>query len=347
VLHYVVSKKWCFLGEIFMKKLLFFFSILHLQPLSASWNTIYAHGIVDDQTQMQRFGDAISTPKATAVEFCDAHNATTWDLKSCIGSLASKALKKPINLANMNMGQGDDIIRLRKAIENAPKNDQISLFGSSRGAATIINTVAENNPTTVQALVLDATPCDIPAIIKPLLAKFIINPNYSNPIFRFFFSAYPKDSIPPIQAIKQIKNKNLPILLIHSKTDQKVPVHNSYKMYQEFQRQGFTNVHLVILPDGKHGYPLQDEKIKPLYLQAVHSFYKKYNLPYNATWTNQNFDFDASRPSMQEMQDAIMAHETKIIQTYQSRAGKRNFVISAITVALMIEVLRRNYKDKF
>ncbi len=279
-----------------MKKLLFLYLFFFLQGLSADWHTVYAHGIVDNQTQMQRFIDAISTPNATALAFCDAQKATNWGINGCLGSLCQTILGKNINRANMHMGQGDDIEKLHQKLTAIPTDENIILYGCSRGAATIINTLAEHNSPNVQAVVLDATPASMPDTIKPLLANFGINPDYASTIFTMLFPCYPKDSQTPLQAIKNITNKNLPILLIHSATDKKVPVHHSLQLYQEFLNRGFTNVALVILPEGNHSYILQNENMKPLYLQAVHSFYKKYNLPYNSAWAQKDFDQIKYRP---------------------------------------------------
>lgn len=149
------------------------------------------------------------------------------------------------------------------------------------------------------------------------------------------FPAYPKNSQPPIQAIKNIQNKKLPILLIHSATDQKVPVVHSYQLYQEFKQQGFENVELVILPEGRHGYILQDEKIKPLYLQAVHNFYKKYQLPYDTTWTQQEFDWTKYDPS--NLQNFIKFYEKNIEKKYQKFRTNTVIMITTIFIFFVIK----------
>lgn len=321
-----------------MKKLLFLCLFLHLQALSAHWHTIYAHGIVDDQTQMNRFLQAISTPKTTAVQFSDTKNPTDWSFQSCIGSIISKILGKPVNPSNMHMGQNDDILKLIKTIKSAPSDNNLILFGCSRGAATILNTLAQHNPQNVKALVLDATPADMPATIKPLLAQIGINPDYSNTIFSFIFSAYQKNSMTTLQAISKITNKNLPILLLHSQTDAKIPVQHSYQLYQEFIRQGFCNVELIIVPEGNHSFLLQNEKVKPLYLQAVHHFYKKYNLPYDAAWTQEKFDWTKYRPY--NIARHIECYEKNIQKMYRKTIIKYTTVLTIaaiITAALLLE----------
>lgn len=325
-----------------MKKALIIFSLIHLQQISANWHTLYAHGIVSNPNQMQHFIEAISTKQKTAVQFCDAIPATDWDLNGCIYSLVSLILGKKVNREKMCMGQGADIETLYNAVEELPPDEKIILYGYSRGGAAVINYLAQHNPKNIAALVLDAAPSDIPASIAPTLAKCGINPKYALTVFCKIFPAYSKNSIPPVQAIKQIQNKNLPILMLHSKTDQKVVVQNAYKLYQEFKAQGFTNVHLVILSDGRHSFLLQHETAKSRYLQAIHTFYKKYNLPHNATWTWQSFDLDSHTPDMQEMQTSIHEYETEIVQTYRA-ATKRNTLVATITTTIVAVILMEKY----
>ena len=323
-----------------MKKLLTCLAFLHLQPLSANWHTIYAHGIVDGSAQAQRFLEAFSTPAHTALEFPDALPATDWYLNGCLYSITKKILGKSVNRSKMYMGQGEDIATLHNAVAALPQDAQIVLYGCSRGAATIINYLAKHNPANVCALVLDATPCDMPATIAPVLAQLGIHPKHAQTIFNTIFPAYPKDSITPIQAIKNISNKNLPILMLHAHTDQRVAMQNSYKLYQEFKHQGFTNVHLFILPEGKHSFLLQDEKMRPVYLKAVHNFYKTYGLPHDAQWIQQGFNFDQHQTDVQAV---IEQFEQKIQNTYQT-AIKRNAVIGATTICLILAAIIKKYE---
>lgn len=325
-----------------MKKFLLLFSLIHLQQISASWHTIYAHGIVDGPSQMQRFASAINTETSISVQFIDSLAAQNWDLNGCIGSITSTLLGKNVNRENMHMGQGADIATLQETVLKSSSNKNLILYGCSRGAAAIINYLAEHNPSNLKAIVLDATPADIPETIAITLAQFGINPTKALDIFCKIFPAYQKDSIPPIHAIKNIKNKNLPILLIHSRTDQRVHVQNSYKLYQEFKAQGFLNVHLVVLPDGQHSFALQNDLVKPLYLKSVNQFYKKYNLPYDLNWIDTNFDMNQLMPSTQEMQFMIDDYARKIIDAYEF-AVQKNIIISTVTIIMIMEILRRKY----
>jgi pimeloyl-ACP methyl ester carboxylesterase len=327
-----------------MKKLLLLLSLTQLQQMHANWHTIYAHGIVDGPNQMQRFESAINTNTITAAKFIDSLPAQNWDLNGCIGSITSALIGKNVNRVNMHMGQGADIATLYETILNVTPEQNLILYGCSRGSATIINYLALHNPSNLKAIVLDATPANIPETIAITLAQFGINPTQALDVFCKIFPAYQKTSIPPIHAIKNIKNKNLPILLIHSQTDQRVHVQNAYQLYQEFKAQGFLNVHLVILPDGQHSFLLQNDSIKALYLKSVNQFYKKYNLPYDLNWIDTNFDMNQLMPSSQEMQLVVDDYAKKIIDTYKFSV-LRNTVISTIMIIMIMEILIQKYLE--
>ena len=334
------------------------FIILNLicaQTALADWQTIFAHGIVDGPTQINRFTDAIATSNQKSVQFPDATAATDWGLNGCIGSITSTLLGKTVNRSAMYMGQGPDIAAIHANLQEGRPDasldprfheddtEKLILYGCSRGAAAIVNYVAQHNPDNLKALVLDATPADIPANIRMTLASLGINPNHANSMFKIMFPAYPADAVPPIQAIKQIKNKQLPILLIHSQTDQRVDHINSYKLYLEFIRQGFSNVHLAIMPSGRHSFLLQDETIKPMYLQVVHSFYKKYDVPYDATWTKTELNLQDFQPTTATMLQAINEHEEKIQDKYQ-QACKRNMLVATLITAAIIAALIQKFR---
>lgn len=168
-----------------MKKLLFLCFLLHLQPAIADWHTIFAHGIIDGPSQMDRFTEAICTP-ASAVEFTDAQQVTDWSINRCIASACTAFLGIQVNRCNMYMGQGDDIARLHKKL-TGNQHDQIILYGCSRGAATIINTLAQQNTPNIAALVLDATPADMPATIIQFWQNLVFILAMLQPFFKCCF----------------------------------------------------------------------------------------------------------------------------------------------------------------
>lgn len=250
---------------------------LHTQPTTI----IYCHGIVDNASQAQRFATAFpSDSNLIAVNFADSIPATGYNLNALIGYVASLA-GKTVNRNKMFMGQADDLNVIGKALKSCRPTTPVIAYGCSRGAAAWLTYIGKYNPENIKALILDACPADMVQGLDPQLAKLGIPLTMDTSIFQTLFPAYPHNAISPLQAIKTIKNKNLPILLIHSKTDRRVAWINSLMLYQAFKDNGFTNVHLCIVPDGNHSFILQNSDQAAHYLQAVHSFYNRYNIAHN------------------------------------------------------------------
>ncbi|MCX5923151.1 MAG: prolyl oligopeptidase family serine peptidase [Candidatus Dependentiae bacterium] len=274
-----------------MKKLLTF--IIFMISSQAIWpeqiKTIFAHGIVDGPSQINRFDQAIATKEKYSVSFLDATDATGFGLNYGIFML-TKLFGKHVNRSKMYMAQGPDINSLHKFIDAQSKpGNGIILYGCSRGSATILNYLKKHDHQEIKALVLDACPASMHEAIQPTLIKYGINPSRALSVFTTLFPKYPTvNPITPLDSIKNIKNKNLPILLIHSLDDTVVPFEHGLMLYQEFIENGFKNVHFISIPSGKHSFLLQGKNSKKPYLQAVHSFYKKYNLPFNELFATTN-----------------------------------------------------------
>jgi len=284
--------------------------------LPSTWHTVFAHGIVDGPTQIHRFEDAIGTTTKSALSFPDAKPATGFGFNYGISKI-TYLLGKHVNRNRMYMAQGNDIKAMNHFIEQTAlqesSNKNFILYGCSRGAATVINYMAKHNPENVQALVLDACPASMHEAIQPTLIKFGINPSRAHAIFSTLFPKYPKrNPINPFNSIKDIKNKNLPILLIHSADDSVVPYEHSLMLYREFIDQGFTNVHILTIASGRHSYLLQNKQVKPQYLQAVHSFYKKYNMPYHEALAKIDISSLAIKKDI--VSKKILAYQNFILQ---------------------------------
>ena len=250
------------------------------------YKTIFAHGIVDGPSQMHRFLPAIATQEKIAVMFPDAQIADDVDFNTILSKLVGLFSDKNINRNNMYMAQKEDIETLKKlinlSIAQPPKNNtKIILYGCSRGAATIINYMAQYNQSDIAALMLDASPASMHEAIQPQLIRMGLNPARALSLFTWLFPNYPEHPLTPLESIKTIHNKDSPILLIHSLDDEIVPYPHALMLYQEFKNQGFKNIHLCSIQKGRHSFLLQDEQAHDPYLQTVHSFYKKYDLPHD------------------------------------------------------------------
>jgi hypothetical protein len=315
-------------------KNLFFYTLIFTNLIHPDHITIFAHGIVDNCQQINRFQEAISTPKTQSISFPDSLSPSNYNPINKLVFFVTQYFGKNMNYSSMFMGQKDDISVLEKQVAAINPKDQIVLFGCSRGAATVLSYLGQCNPTNIKAIVLDACPANMPETIRMNLAKVGINPNCYNTVFSTIFPNYdPETALTPLEAISKIQNKNLPILLMHSQEDSIVHYSNSLKLYQAFIDAGFSNVHLILLPKGKHSFLLQQQATKYAYLNAVHSFYKKYALPHNPELATT--ELTGNTLPKEVRQEEIEKYEQDIITTYDT-SYKRNLNYAAIAVLLAI-----------
>ena len=322
----------------------YIFNLLLLSNLYAhsAQYTVYAHGIIDGPAQISRFKDVIATPQVAPITFPDAQITAGWDLNGVIGYLSSLYGQK-VNSANsfygkhinrnaMYMGQEADLEAISTTIAHVPAQESMILYGCSRGAAALLTYLGKYNPRNIAALVLDACPADLPTTLHIKLASCGIHPTWANTVFTTLFPQYDSSTaITPFNAIPLIQNKDLPILLIHSKKDHVVPYVHSLQLYQQLLDHGFTNVHLMLLPHGRHSYALQDETVAPLYAQTVHSFYKKYNLSYDATIAQDTMP--ETLLTKEEIAQKTVAYQESIQNILYT---KRTIYSASIAITLML-----------
>jgi len=193
-------------------------------------------------------------------------------------------LKKCINSSKLNFGQNADmqifanlyerhIINITK---DYPKlSNEVVLFGVSRGAATILNFISENNLSEVKAIVCESCFDSIPSLLSyrfPFLQKIALR-------FIETFTMFKKDGPSPIVSVNKIPE--IPILLITSLKDEIVPFQCVVNLYIALKNSGHKNTYLLILKNSTHlNYMLDDPEDKKNYEQTVHTFYKKFKLSY-------------------------------------------------------------------
>ena len=120
----------------FMKKLLFY-TLVFTNIIRPDDTTIFAHGIVDNCQQINRFKDAISTTKTQSISFPDSLSPSDYNPITIFVFSITQHLGKNMNYSSMFMGQKDDIRVIEKQVLSTNPEDQIILYGCSRGAATI------------------------------------------------------------------------------------------------------------------------------------------------------------------------------------------------------------------
>ncbi len=328
-----------------MKKLLFYtfilINLIHPKISTTQQITIFGHGIVDSSAQIERFKEAIATPHIQSINFPDSLAPAHYNPITNLTFAITSYLGKNMNYGSMFMGQKDDIDTLQKEI-NACGDDECILFGCSRASATIVSCLGKNNPKNVKALVLDACPASMPETITMTLAQLGINPAYNNAVFSSIFPLYdPVTALTPLQAIATIENKDLPILLLHSKEDKIVPYIHALKLYQTFKKYGFNNVHLALFDKGRHSFLIQNPETRHDYLKVVHSFYKKYGLPYNPEFGSD--ELSDTPLSQEEINETIKRYDELVTETYNYMFQRNlGFAVAIIGLILLYQNSKLN-----
>jgi hypothetical protein len=165
---------------------------------------------------------------------------------------AGSGISKYFKARYSTLGQGNEIERIKQVYDacNLGEKDTIIFHGPSRGPAAIINFIAKYNPTNIGGLILESA---FDSVQGGLQAKSLYKSKkrfchwcmYT--VFR-----YRRDGEHPIDQIKFIKNKNLPILIVCSEQDNIVHWRSSENLYNAFIKNGFTNVQFVKTKQGGH-----------------------------------------------------------------------------------------------
>jgi hypothetical protein len=190
------------------------------------------------------------------------------------------------NFSKANIGQAADIKALQNAyaqhIQRYPNTDVI-LYGDSRGAATIFNFVAIDNPRQVKAAVIAGGFDAIPHLMKHSFFndKDEESEKKLGNVLSFFAKKYRKEALSPRHYVETIAD-DIPILFVTSLNDWFVPAQSTFYLYNRMRERGLKNVHVLVLKKASHvGYMLDDAQDKEMYETVVHAFYKNYNLPHN------------------------------------------------------------------
>ena len=319
-----------------MHKILFALCALHIslcaqESAAQKTSTIFLNGIVDSCQQVERYkdADAIIT-SATMAPFADLQTPQGYNFNTVLYHVCN-FFGKPVNRNAMFMGQEGDI-KVAQEVCNQ-KADPYILYGLSRGGAVAVSAAALNT-LELQALIIESAPYDVSR--PTYVAKCYLGiPFDHKQAFSYIFPAYDPYQEINAQVIPNIENKDIPIFIIHSKTDLRVDLSESLRYYAHFKHENFKNVYFVELPEGKHGHAITNPKMAPLYLQALHSFYKAHNLPY----LKEHAQLDALQlkeqfqPHIANIVEEIKKDDTQLVAIYE-QAKTRNIVgLAALAAA--------------
>lgn len=208
------------------------------------------------------------------------HSALNFSLQSKL-NFRRFLVGKWYDLSKISFGQESDIEIFKRSYQKALfeikdiNNQSHVLYGITRGAATIFNFVAIENPKNIKALICEGIFDSFQNLIQYRFP-------YSSLIVLKFLEAitnFDSQKISPAMNVLKIP-KDLPILLIASFKDKIVPCQCSINLYKELIKTGHHNVHLLLLDTVYPRSFFATEEDINLYQDIVHAFYKKYNLPH-------------------------------------------------------------------
>jgi dienelactone hydrolase len=189
--------------------------------------------------------------------------------------------------AQTSLAQENEIQTLANEYEKI-KQKKIVLVGMSRGASTILNFLGTRSSNSVIAAIVESPFDSITETLNTLckIAGVTWIPGFIKHISpNLYCGKYDANGIFPIKVAHNI-NKDLPLLIIASLEDTLIPAGNTASIYNKLRDIGHQHVYFLLLDKGSHAYLLENDDA-PLYFNAVHAFYKKYDLPYNETFAAQ------------------------------------------------------------
>lgn len=278
-----------------MKKNIYFLLVINLflfdwQGISGSSsqqvadkNVLYVHGFTGLPDGWKKMIPAIfPDSNVIAPTLPDAKPVTGFGLNKLIYVTAS-LWGKTINRGDSDLGHDKDVEAIASTIPDKP----FVAYGICRGGTALINTIAKHNPQNLKALIIEASYASLPKMLYGFLSSYGISTKYAESFAKFIFPSYEIGSVSCQKAIPFIKNKNLPVLILHSQDDVTIPLAHALMLYKAFKENGFEHVYLAEVK-GAHAYSLRDDEVA--YLTAVHSFYKKYDLPYDAQYATADMN---------------------------------------------------------
>jgi hypothetical protein len=195
-----------------------------------------------------------------------------------------------IDMSKVNIGQQGDLDNHKKKYELCCKEhpeDDIILFGVSRGAATTFSAVACNmyDSRKVKLVVLEGC---FDSLFNLIAAwPFFKWLSKSEALHHKFYTIVPKvypsyqqHGINPLANVKQFAQQGIPVVFITSKTDKTVPYQCTMRLAHATAQAGAT-VYVIELQNSSHaGYCLSNNADRQNYQNILHAIYKRHNLPY-------------------------------------------------------------------
>lgn len=184
-----------------------------------------------------------------------------------------------INVSKISLAQEGDVLahfqKYQKWKMQYPNNDLI-LWGVSKGAATTFNAMSTYQYPEVRLVVLEGCFNNLQEVFKSW------HPQSVEALSRGLqmFTAFKLNGLTP-EGCVQTFPRNVPVVFITSKLDRVVPAALTLKLAGKLAERGENPVYVLTLEKSRHGnYIFDDAKDRAAYENFMHAIYKEYALPY-------------------------------------------------------------------
>ena len=308
-----------------MQKIIGYFALLLAicthTTLTPNFTYLFSHGLYADHTlayyyeHIQKPEDfLLNSPTQIKVIYKSGYTHT-WNIENP-EEARLWIIQQPLHTFNYpdaihgfdrsqtSFAQENEIQSLSNAYEKIKHTDVI-LVGMSRGASVILNFLGTHPTSPVKAAVLES-PFDsiLNALNTHCHAHWWIPSFVMNTAPNVLFGKFNRKGICPLEVAHNI-DKKIPLFIIASLQDTLIPAVNTASIYLKLLECGHEQVYFLLLDKGEHAYLLENDDA-PLYLEGVHAFYQKYNLPHNPAFATPGKAILAQcRPSKKVVEEAL------------------------------------------
>ncbi len=192
-----------------------------------------------------------------------------------------------LNIWDSCLGQKPDVEVFDNYVKGLAKGRGI-FFGESRGASLLLNWLGSKSPNLDKA---EAVICDSPFdsilhVLKHRAAHSYLYKLVSPKTLEYYLQRvckYKADGMQPIHSAEHIPLE-IPLLLICSREDTKVPAAGVVALYKKLRERGHNKVHLLQLDHGEHAWLMKGSKE---YRPVIHAFRAHYGMSHNPEYAQQ------------------------------------------------------------
>ncbi len=261
---------------------------------------LFSHGIA--ATKRQAYTYAQITP---SVSYNDRYLINNQHHVMACFNFPDAGESYRINRRETSLAQANEVKALHDAhIDIHPETGVVGI-GVSRGASAFITWLGthpdESKIQNLRGLILESPFDSIDSVLRYIIGeKLYQHPgirSFSHGLVKFIFSKYDRTFITPLEAAAKVP-LTIPILIVCSEEDTRVPAALSKKLYEELIKTGHDKAHFICLKHGAHGKLIQGPD-STFYRNIVHAFYAKYELPHNAEYAELGKEaFERSQPAV-------------------------------------------------